>query len=308
MSEELARVRHWYAQDLRLRASVSRNPAIIEAFAAVPRERFLPPGPWLTFPESRPDEGLTTPDAETHWVYHDILVALDPARQLNNGLPSFWARNFDHLFLARASRVLQVGAGTGYYTAVLAEIVGPQGRVTAVEHDGDLAARARVNVAPWPNVEVVHGDGRTYDAGEVDVIVVFAGSTHPAPLWLDRLAPGGRLLMPLTAENRWGILLRATRPADEALRHASDTAARRDAPFEATSIGWVGIFPCAGGRDQEAARRLQARLEQCRRAAWPPRVAIEWLHRGEAGPEASARVWYQGPGFWLESGPRVEDG
>ena len=163
--------------------------------------------------------------------------------QLNNGQPSFWAHNFDHLDLQRGERVLQVGAGTGYYSAILAEIVGPAGRVTAVEYDADLAARARANLAPWRHVEVVAGDGRLHDAGEVDAVVAFAGSTHPAPLWLDRLADDGRLMMPLTVENRWGFMLRAT---------------RRGSEFAAASIGWVGIFPCIGGRDHDAAQRLRA--------------------------------------------------
>jgi protein-L-isoaspartate(D-aspartate) O-methyltransferase len=296
MSEELARMRRWYAQDLQLRAPVVCNPAIVEAFAAVPRESFLPPGPWQTFTELRLDHALTTPGADARWIYHDILVAIDATRELNNGLPSFWARNFDHLSLARGNRVLQVGAGTGYYAAVLAEIVGSQGRIIAVEHNEQLAAQARRNLLPWPAVEMVHGDGRTHDAGEVDRIVVFAGSTHPAPLWLDRLAPGGHLLMPLTAENRWGFLLRATR-GDNARGDAPG------APFEATSIGLVGIFPCAGGRDPDAARRLEMLLKKLRRGASAPDIAIERLHRGEPGAED--RVWYQGPGFWLERRART---
>jgi protein-L-isoaspartate(D-aspartate) O-methyltransferase len=76
---------------------------------------------------------------------------------------------------------------------VLAEIVGREGRVVAVEHDAELAARARGNLEPWPQADVVAGDGRTHDPGEVDVVIVCAGSTHPAPRWLDRLAEGGAL-------------------------------------------------------------------------------------------------------------------
>jgi protein-L-isoaspartate(D-aspartate) O-methyltransferase len=219
MSNEGTAQRRWYAEDLRLQAPVRHNMAIVEAFAAVPRERFLGPGPWRILMGPRMGRALDgyvlTSDDDPRWLYHDILVAVDPARRLNNGQPSFWAYNFDHLHLKRGQRILQVGAGTGYYTAVLAEIVGPKGHVTAVEYDEELAARARANLAPWPQVEVVHGDGRTHDPGEVDVIIVFAGSTHPARLWLDRLAPDGELLMPLTGEKGWGFLLLVTRPAPE---------------------------------------------------------------------------------------------
>ena len=285
--QDTAIIRGWYAEDLRLRSPVLRNILIVEAFAAVPRERFLGPGPWRILPDVRPNQPFVTPDDAPHWVYHDVLVAIDPARGLNNGMPSFWAHNLDHLDFRRGERVLQVGAGTGYYSALLAEMTGPQGRVTAVEYDAELAARARVNLEPWSHVEVVSGDGRTHDPGEVDAVVVFAGSTHPAPLWLDRLADGGRLIMPLTGENRWGFMLRA-------IRHGNE--------FEAAAIGGVGIFPCAGGRDEEAAGRLERVLTDAfRRRALD--IPIQALRRGEPAAEDVDRVWYQAPGFWLERRP-----
>jgi protein-L-isoaspartate(D-aspartate) O-methyltransferase len=284
---DAAAVRRWYAEDLRLRAPVRRNLAIVDAFAAVPRERFLGPPPWRVLSDRRPDQPFVTPDGDPGWIYHDVLVTIDEARRLNNGSPSLWAASFDQLDLRRGQRVLQVGPGTGYYAAVRAEIVGPEGRVIAVEHDGDLAARARASLAPWANVEAVHGDGCTHDPGEVDIVIVCAGATHPAPRWLDRLAPGGQLLMPLTGASRWGFLLRVTRGRDpEASR------------FDATSIGPVGIFSCVGGRDEEAAVRLDAALAGLRRA--PADAVIAGLHRGEPGAADMDRVWYWGPGFWLE--------
>jgi protein-L-isoaspartate(D-aspartate) O-methyltransferase len=232
-------------------------------------------------PDLRPDLAMATPDADPRWLYHDMLVSIDAARQLNNGVPSLWARLLDRLDVGRGARVLQVGAGTGYYSAVLAELVGPDGRVIAVEHDGDLAARARGHLAAWPQVDAVAGDGRTHDPGEVDVVVVFAGSTHPAPLWLDRLAEGGRLLMPLTGANRWGISLLVT---------------REGAGFRAQALGWIGIYPCTGGRDGAAAARLGAALEPLDRDPAP----VRRLHRGEPPADAGDRVWYQAPGCWLE--------
>jgi len=280
--DDLAAIRRWYADDLRLRTPVLRNTSVVEAFAAVPREKFLGAGPWRIVAFSRPDRPFMTPDDAPHWVYHDVLVAIDPARELNNGMPGFWAHNFDRLDLRRGERVLQVGAGTGYYSALLAEMVGPDGHVTAVEYDAELAARARANLAPWRQVDVVAGDGRTHDAGEVDAIVVFAGSTHPASLWLDGLAEGGRLIMPLTGKNRSGVVLRAVRQGDA---------------FGAAAIGWVHIFPCAGGRDEDAATRLDKLLLF---RGPPAELPIRALHRGEPPPEAAHRVWYQAPGFWLE--------
>jgi protein-L-isoaspartate(D-aspartate) O-methyltransferase len=291
--------RYWFAEDLKLRAPVRRNMAIVKAFAAVARERFLGPGPWRILPD-RCDDYLQTPDNDPRWIYHDVLVAIDHTRGLNNGLPSFWARNFDHLDLKRDQRVMQVGAGTGYYAAVLAEIVGPNGHVIAVECHGELAERACLNLDPWRQVDVVHHDGRAHDPGEVDVIIVFAGSTHPAPLWLDRLAPGGQLLMPLTNENRWGFLLRATRCRDYDAESIVLPPARDQNRFDAVSIGGVGIFPCIGGRDEQAAKRFQEALDRLHRSTGFAEIPIAALHRGDPGSEVIDKVWYHGPGFWLE--------
>jgi protein-L-isoaspartate O-methyltransferase len=57
---------------------------------------------------------------------------------------------------------------------------------------------ARANLNHLASVEVVTGDGITYDAGEMDAIFINAGVTHPQPLWLDRLRTSGRLLIPIT--------------------------------------------------------------------------------------------------------------
>jgi protein-L-isoaspartate(D-aspartate) O-methyltransferase len=279
MDDILAAARRWYAEDLRCRAPVLRNLHVIDAFAAVPRERFVGPGPWRII--AHPSEPFLTPDDDLRWLYHDVLVTIDASRNLNNGQPSFWARNLEHLDLARGERVLQVGAGTGYYSAVLAEIVGPAGRVTAVEIDVELASRARANLATWPQIDVIAGDGRAIDAGEFDAVIVFAGSTHPSPQWLAHLAEGGRLLMPLTNESWWGFLLRV-------IRH--------DDGFAAGSIGGVGIYPCAGGRDEDAGKRLQAALESLS----PGKIPIRALHIGDPAAHDAEKVWYHAPGFWLE--------
>jgi protein-L-isoaspartate(D-aspartate) O-methyltransferase len=196
---DLAQLRRFYAEELRAAAPVRRNESVVEAFATVPRERFLGPGPWRIIPSKWMDAAYMTADADPARLYHDVVVAIDETRNLNNGEPALWARLFDRLDLRSGERVMQVGAGTGYYSAVLAEIVQASGRLVAVEYDAGLAARARENLRPWRQAEVVAGDGTAHDPGEVDCIVAFAGTTQPAPLWLDRLAEGGRLLVALTA-------------------------------------------------------------------------------------------------------------
>ncbi|MFH0301876.1 methyltransferase domain-containing protein [Bradyrhizobium sp. 31Argb] len=287
MDDTLAAARRWYAEDLRYKVPVLRNPQLIEAFASVPREQFVGPGPWRIISDPYSDAFLTS-DTDPRWLYHDVLVAIDASRNLNNGMPSLWARNFEHLDIARGGRVLQVGAGTGYYSAVLAEIVGSSGRVTVVETDPMLASQARANLANWPHVDVIAGDGRTVDVGELDVVIVFAGSTHPARLWLDRLVDGGRLLMPLTDDSWRGFLLRVI---------------RRRTQFEACSIGAVSVYPCMGGRDDEAGRRLHTALE----GLPPGKVPIRALHVGDPGSDHAGKVWFPGPGFWLERDPVGED-
>ena len=157
---ELAAARQRYAEELRYVAHV-RSDAVVRAFAAVPRERFLGPGPWRIL-DLRGDDYWLTPDADPAHLYHNVLVAIDPARRLNNGEPSLWAFLFDVLAPRPGERARHIGAGTGYYSAILAELVGAGGRVEAIEADPALAERARANLAPWPQVRV--DDGRRHRA------------------------------------------------------------------------------------------------------------------------------------------------
>ncbi|MGA2589669.1 MAG: rRNA adenine N-6-methyltransferase family protein [Bryobacteraceae bacterium] len=192
--------RRFYAEEIRFAANVS-SPALVEAFARLPREKFLGPGPWRM---ASSDMGLggvayvTTPDADPRHVYHNTPVALDTARDLNNGQPGTLARWIDAPNLKAGDRVYHMGCGVGYYTAILAEVVGGGGSVLASEVDLGLAARASENLAGYRNVTVVASDGAALDPGICDAMLINAGVTHPHPLWLDRLREGGRLLLPLT--------------------------------------------------------------------------------------------------------------
>src|SRR5260370_32901997 len=62
----------------------------------------------------------------------------------------------------------------------------------------------RKNLRHVSHVEVIAGDATTYDAGKVNAIYVNAGATHPMPLWLDSLMPGGRLIFPIVRYPRGG--------------------------------------------------------------------------------------------------------
>jgi hypothetical protein len=116
-------VRRWFAEELRFAANL-RSPAVVRAFATVPRERFVGPGPWRIRSRMSRGEYWTTESADPCHVYHDALIALDEARGLNNGQPSLCASFVDALDVQPGQQVLHLGCGTGYYSAILAELVG----------------------------------------------------------------------------------------------------------------------------------------------------------------------------------------
>jgi protein-L-isoaspartate(D-aspartate) O-methyltransferase len=143
-----------------------------------------------------------------------VLIALDETRSINNGQPSLWASFLDQLGVQAGDHVLHLGCGTGYYTAILAEIAGSQGRVTAIEIEQSIAERARVALAPWPQVTVIHGDGSTGSFEPADRIVLSAGASYPLPAWLAAVKPGGKLLFPLTGAKGAGAMALLTRKGE----------------------------------------------------------------------------------------------
>ena len=281
----IEKARRWFAEDLRYCAGV-RSKAVVEAFAAVPRERFLGPGPWrLRSPMGAlPIAYWTTDDADPHHLYHDVLVAIDERRRLNNGQPSLWARLYDDLELRPGERVVHVGAGTGYYSAVLAELVGPEGYVAAIEVDPILAGRARENLVPWPQVDLLAADGFAHHPDPpANLIVVNAGVSSIPETWLDGLVPGGgRLLVPLTVGWDGGFLLvtRPTAPGD---------------PWPVRFVSRTGIIPCVGGHHAEADARLATALTQSHPSS------VQSLRRSPEPPDATC--WLVGNNWWLSTEP-----
>jgi protein-L-isoaspartate(D-aspartate) O-methyltransferase len=295
---ELEAIRRHYAEEVCETAGV-RSPRLVDAFAAVPRERHLGPGPWKIF-DLRSFRYCDTTDAEPTQVYRDVLVAIEPARLLNNGQPSLHAQWISELDVRSTEHVVHVGSGTGYYTAILAELVGPQGRVTAIEVDASLAKKAREMLATYPQVEVIIGDGGEHDFGPVNAVYVNGGATHPRRVWLDRLLPGGRLLVPLVrwpgdpSESSlagWGITLHVRRMDD------GSGSPRYGACLGST----VGIFPCIGAVDAEADRLLRGAFG---RGLPPERVRSL---RVEPHDEA-ADCWLHGDGYCLSLRSPAPDG
>jgi protein-L-isoaspartate O-methyltransferase len=180
---QLRIIRRTYAKQITSAAGVT-DPRIEDAFAAVRREDFLGPGPW---PIARLGIGyVPTPSDDPAYLYTDVLVGIAPERNLNNGQPSLHAALIAAAAPQRDAHVVHIGAGVGYYTAILAKL---GGRVTAIELDPDLAARAAANLALDARVRVIEGDGAIADFAAADVIYVNAGASRPAGLWLGRSRP-----------------------------------------------------------------------------------------------------------------------
>jgi protein-L-isoaspartate(D-aspartate) O-methyltransferase len=254
--EELAIVRRAYAKHVLANANVD-DARVEAAFAAVRREHFLGPGPWPMPRWARPY--VPTPTDDPVYLYQDALVGIIPERHLNNGQPSLHATLIAAAAPGPGEHIVHIGAGVGYYTAILAHLVGESGRVTAIEFDGGLFERLVANFLGRPNVRVLQGDGTQIEFDPAGVIYVNAGATRPADNWLDRLNDGGRLILPLTSDKGFG-----ENPENMPIqrRGAVFGIKRRGNEFLAKWISAVAIFPCQGARDSECERALAAAFEK----------------------------------------------
>lgn len=257
-----------------VRGEGSSNQALIDAFATVERERFLGPGPWQIhagayWPELTDDPRL---------LYEDVLVSLAPDRGINNGQPSLHARCIAACAPAPGEVVVHVGAGTGYYSAILAALVGPTGRVLAYEVEADLAEAARRNLQSLANVEVRACSATAQPIPRADIVYVCAGITDPPDSWLDALNTGGRLVFPLTSDWGTGLMLLVIR--------------RCEAGYAARSLMRVSFIACVGARCEASALAIEAALE----TRSPDEIRSLRRH---TPPDASA--WCIGAGWWLST-------
>jgi protein-L-isoaspartate(D-aspartate) O-methyltransferase len=179
--------------DTQLVARGVRHPAVLRAMAAVPRERFVPE--------------LDAPDA-----YEDFALPIGHAQTISQ--PYVVALMLEAIAPRPTDRVLEIGTGSGYATAVLAEVVA---EVYTVERLGTLVAAARTRLAElgYRNVHVLEGDGSLgwpehapYDG----ILVTAGGPTVPAPL-PSQLRIGGHLVVPVGPTRGSQELVRVTRRA-----------------------------------------------------------------------------------------------
>jgi protein-L-isoaspartate(D-aspartate) O-methyltransferase len=188
MAERGAALRRRLVRELQARGSI-RSPAVRRAFLSVPRELFVP--------EVVERSGLEA-------VYRDEAIptkfASDGAPISSSSQPAIMAEMLERLALAPSMRVLEIGAGTGYNAALLSHLVGPAGRVDAIDIDRDTAQRARRALrAGGYSVHVVVGDGRDGRPARApyDRIIVTASSDTVPHAWFDQLADGGIVEVPL---------------------------------------------------------------------------------------------------------------
>jgi protein-L-isoaspartate(D-aspartate) O-methyltransferase len=282
---ELAIIKRAYAKQVLAEVQVD-DPRVEAACAAVPREHFLGPGPWVI---ARWIGGFrTTPSADPVYVYTDSVVQILAEQRINNGQPSIHAKWIASAAIKEGDHVVHVGTGTGYYTAIMAYLAGPAGKVTGIECDRSLAERARANLSSLPHVQILEGDGAVTAFDDANVIYVNAGVTRPADAWLDGLAEGGRLILPLSMNTN---VKNDDIPDPIERRGAVFRIEYRAPDFTAMWISPVAIIPCESTRDRESEAALAAAFTK---GGWE---RVTRLRRSNDLPQD--HCWLCGPGWSL---------
>jgi protein-L-isoaspartate(D-aspartate) O-methyltransferase len=156
------------------------SPEVERALRKVPRHQFLP-------------------ESARHAAYRDSPLSIGEGQTIS--APHMVAMMAEALQLRPGHKVLEIGAGSGYNAAVMAELVGDSGRVLTMERHRSLAERADqvLRKAGYSNVQVLVGDGSIgYEAeAPYDRISVTCGAPNvPSPLW-EQLKEGGIMIIPV---------------------------------------------------------------------------------------------------------------
>jgi len=271
--------RRFFAEEIEAASNI-KTPALVEALASTPREHFLPPGPWMVKSDADVlSPPRRTPDADPSRVYHNLSVGIDPTRMLFNGAPGFVSFLIDSLALRAGERVLHVGCGLGYYSSLIARVVGSAGHVTAIDVEEPLALGARANLRDLPWVDVRCGNAIELGDESYDAILINAGVTHPQRSWLNAMRAGARLMLPLTAAFPGmgpigkGTVVMVTKNDD-----TSQYAAR--------TITVTAIYSALGLRDDRLNEQL---IELLKKNPFPRLKALRLDHH-----EQSADCWLHG--------------
>jgi protein-L-isoaspartate(D-aspartate) O-methyltransferase len=200
------------------------SPALIAAFRATPRHRFLDRVFQYQRKHNRWREVLTRepgPD-ELNLVYSDralITHVSSPGRDRpglaisSSSQPSLMAQMLEDLKLSPGLQTLEIGAGTGYNAALLAHVVGP-GLVISIDVDRSVLSEAWDHLRSYPErrVELKHADGRHgyAEGAPYDRIMVTAATPDVEAAWLEQLADRGLLLAPLALAPGLAYVVRGT--------------------------------------------------------------------------------------------------
>jgi protein-L-isoaspartate(D-aspartate) O-methyltransferase len=224
-----------------IRARGVRSEPVLAAMGRVPREAFLP-------------------HALREFAYIDSPLPIEEAQTISQ--PYIVAFMTEALALAGGEKVLEIGTGSGYAAAVLAEIAG---EVYTVERIGQLAERAAVTLAElgYHNVHVLHGDGTKgwRDHAPYDGIIVAAGGPKIPESLKEQLKVGGRLVIPVGRDPKIQELVRVTR--------ISETE------FQREDLADVRFVPLIGQEGWTSAERGPAAVPSARRIKRPEKTLAE---------------------------------
>lgn len=184
----------------RLAAHGIQDRAVLEAIARTPRHRFVAP-------------------EQRHEAYLDVALGIDCGQTISQ--PYIVALMTEAAQLTGQEKVLEIGTGSGYQAAILAQLAD---RVITLERWAELSrsARERLQQLGYRNIEFVEGDGTLGWPAEApyDAILVTAAAPYiPPPLW-QQLAEGGRLVIPVGPESGQELLQvtrRGTEPVSRKL-------------------------------------------------------------------------------------------
>jgi len=220
------RQRRRLVADLRAKGPLSSS-RVQAALLSVAREQFLP--------GVLADGGLKA-------VYRDdAIVTKRDAQGLplsSSSQPALMAKMLELLDVQPGNRVLEIGAGTGYNAALLAHLAGPSGRVTSIDIDAELARQARRSLRDAAaRATILVGDGRDGHPPKApyDRIIATAGADAIPRAWLEQLAEGGRLELPLRLDPERGAI------------QLIPVLERRGNQLRSVGLTWGGFMPLHGG-------------------------------------------------------------